>query len=117
LRQAYVYFLASNAAHAILSAQHFTQSTITMQAKRKLMQKSSNSFVSINQLLPLKHSFQFKESQGVFCLSLESTVPIFCVAVTATVDVEFLELQGSVAILTVCEALPGSTARSMATYR
>jgi hypothetical protein len=91
--------------------------TTLVQAKRKQMHKRSQSFVSTNQLLHLKHSFQFKEQQGVFCLSLESTVPIFCVAVLATVDVEFLELQGSVAILTVSAPLPGSTARSMATYR
>lgn len=88
-----------------------------VQAKRKQLLKRSQSMVSSNQLLPLKHSFQFNEQQDSFALSLEATVPIFCVAVLATVDVEFLELQGSVAILTVSNTLPGSTARSMATYR
>lgn len=88
-----------------------------VQAKRKQMHNRSQSFVSTNQLLPLKHSFQLDERQGVFSLSLEATVPIFCVAVVATVDAEFLEAQGSVAILTVTAPPPCSAARCLATYR
>ena len=88
-----------------------------VQAKRKQMFQRSASFVSSNRLLPLKHSFQFDAQRGVFCLALEATVPIFCVAVVATVHAEFLELQGSVAILTVSDPSPNSTARCLATYR
>lgn len=79
--------------------------------------KRSQSLVATNQLLPLKHSFQLNEKQNMFHLSLEATVPIFCVAVMSTVRAEFLELQGSVAILTVSEPPTNSTVRNMATYR
>jgi hypothetical protein len=88
-----------------------------VQAKRNLLHQRSAAMVASAQLLPLKHSFQFDARQGMYNLALESTVPIFCVAVLATVDVEFLKLQGSVAILNVSKPLPGCSARSLATYR
>eukprot|EP00892_Ulva_mutabilis_P000350 jgi/Ulvmu1/10315/UM060_0117.1 len=88
-----------------------------LQAKRKKLAARSTAMVARSQLLPLKHVLRLDAARAVYELSLEATVPIFCVGVLASVDVTFLETPSSAAILTVCDPAPGSSAVKLATYR
>lgn len=88
-----------------------------MQAKRAKLMAKSAAMVAQSQLLPLKHHLRLDQARAVYELVLEATVPIFCVAVLATVDVTFLEAPNSAAILSVCDGPPGASAMKLATYR
>ena len=89
-----------------------------LQDKRKQLKGKAGKAAQVPvEVLPVKHSVRTRPAEGILELSIESTTPIFCIAVASTVKVQFLEAPGSVAILTCTPTEPGAEDESLATYR
>jgi Bardet-Biedl syndrome 7 protein len=65
----------------------------------------------------IQHWLRLLPEEGCYCLSLESAVPLFTVALHATCHLQLLYVPGNVAIVSRSPPDPQAPSSTLATYR
>ena len=90
---------------------------VSMQEAKARFAAKSEGMVSQRQVQTMKHSLELNLREATYELKIEATVPIHCVCVQSTVELQLLDSQNSVYILTVSATIPDSGFATLATYR
>ncbi len=77
----------------------------------------SEALLSLDTASALSHKLQLDADDGCYCLSIQSAVPIYNVALAASCELQLQDLPSSVAILSRCGADPANGSATLATYR